>query len=77
MSADIWAEKLDSLDRMKSIRETNGSFDSCNSCKRLGTALLFGEIKEKNLFHVSNISSVLNFRFFLLPYLGSVGGLGG
>ena len=26
---------MDSCERMNSIRETNGNFDSCNSCKRL------------------------------------------
>ena len=32
---DTWAEKFESLERINSIRETNGSFDSCNSCERL------------------------------------------
>ena len=30
-----WAEKFGSFERINSIRETNGNFDSCNSCKRL------------------------------------------
>ena len=37
---DTWAEKFESFERINSIRETNGSFDSCNSCKRLGTSRL-------------------------------------
>ena len=30
-----WAEKFESFERINSLRETNGNFDSCNSCKRL------------------------------------------
>ena len=30
-----WAEKFESFERINSIRETNGNFDSCNSCERL------------------------------------------
>ena len=37
---DTWAEKLGSFERMNLIRETNGNFDSCNLCKRLGTCRL-------------------------------------
>ena len=32
-----WAEKFESFERINSIRETNGNFDSCYSCKRLGS----------------------------------------
>ena len=32
------AEKFESFKRINSIRETNGNFDACNSCKRLGTS---------------------------------------
>ena len=32
--------KFESFERINSIRETNGNFDSCNSCKRLGTSRL-------------------------------------
>ena len=35
---DTWAEKFESLKRISSIRETISSFDSCNSCERLGTS---------------------------------------
>ena len=38
MALDTWAEKFESLDRKNSMRVTNESFDSCNSCKRLGTS---------------------------------------
>ena len=41
------------------IRKIDGSFDSCNSYKRLV------------LFHVWNLS-VLNFRMFVLMYPGSI-----
>ena len=34
-----WAEKFESFERINSIRETNGKFDSCNSCKRLVPAV--------------------------------------
>ena len=33
---DTWAEKFESLERKNSIRESNRSFDSCNSRKRPG-----------------------------------------
>ena len=46
---------------MNSIRETNGNFDSCNSCKLSCTSQNF------RLFHVSNLS-VRNCRIFLLMY---------
>ena len=32
------SKKFKSLEWLNSIRETNGNFDSCNSCKRLGTS---------------------------------------
>ena len=32
------AEKFESSERINSIRETKGNFDSCNSCERLGTS---------------------------------------
>ena len=54
------------------MRETNGTFDSCNSCKRLVPSRLH-ELHESKfpLFHASNLS-VRNFRIFLLMYPGSV-----
>ena len=35
---DTGADKFQSLERINSVRETNRSLDSCNSCKRLGTS---------------------------------------
>ena len=46
-----WAENFESFERINSIRETNGNFDSCNSCKRLGTSRL-------HELHVSKFSFV-------------------
>ena len=51
-----WAEKFESFERINSIRETNGNFDSCNSCKRLVPSRLH-ELHEKNLF-VSRIEFI-------------------
>ena len=34
------SRKLESLERINVMRETNGSFDSRNSCKRLGPSRL-------------------------------------
>ena len=72
MTPDTWAEKNESLERINSIRETNGNFDSCNSCKWLGTSRLHYTYTCQNfrLFHVSNLS-VRNFRI-LLMYTGSM-----
>ena len=49
------------------MRETNGSFVSCNSCERLMSDM--GQ--SFRLFLVSNLS-VLKFRIFLLMYLRGV-----
>ena len=53
-------------------RETNRSFDSCISCKRLVPSRLH-ELHESYfcLFHASNLF-VLNFEFFRLMYPGSM-----
>ena len=37
LTPGIWAEKFDSLERIKSIPEKNVISDSCNSCERLET----------------------------------------
>ena len=60
------------LERINSVCETNRSFDSCHSCKRLVPSCLH-ELHESDfcLFHVSNLSG-LNFRIFLLMYPGSM-----
>ena len=70
MTPYTWAEKFESFKRIKSIRETNGNFDSCNSCKRLA---VYMSCMSQNfrLFHASNLS-VRNFRIFLLMHTGSV-----
>ena len=63
MTPDTWADKIESLERIYSIHDTNGSFHSCNSCKRLGISRFMSYTSEYfRLCHVSNLS-VLNFEF--------------
>ena len=50
-------KKIESLERINSIRETNENFDSCNSCKRLGTRLV---IDPSGIDSESGIDSVLS-----------------
>ena len=57
MTAYTWAEKIESFERINSIRETNGNFDSCNSCKRLGTSRLH-ELHESKFPFVSRIEFI-------------------
>ena len=52
-----WTEKFESFERINSIRETNGNFDSCNSCKRLGTSRLH-ELHESKFPFVSRIEFI-------------------
>ena len=52
-----WAEKFESFERINSKRETNGNFDSCNSCKRLGTSRLH-ELHESKFPFVSRIEFI-------------------
>ena len=52
-----WAEKFESFERINSIRETNGSFDSCNSCKRLVPSRLH-ELHESKFPFVSRIEFI-------------------
>ena len=52
-----WAEKFESFERINSIRETNGNFGSCNSCKRLGTSRLH-ELHEPKFPFVSRIEFI-------------------
>ena len=52
-----WAEKFESFERTNSILETNGNFDSCNSCKRLGTSRLH-ELHESKFPFVSRIEFI-------------------
>ena len=56
VTPDTWAEKFESFERINSIRETNGNFDSCNSCKRLGTSRL-------HVLHESKFPFVLRIEF--------------
>ena len=54
------------------MRETNGKFGSCNSCKRLFPAVYMSYMSQNfRLFLASNLS-FLNFRTFPLMYPGSV-----
>ena len=63
-------KQLQSLKTDNSIRETNGSFDSCDSCKRLRTSLYMSCMSQNfRLLLVSNLS-VQNFRICLLIYPG-------
>ena len=48
------SRKIQIFERINSIRETNGNFDSCNSCKLLGTSSLH-ELHESKSPLVSRI----------------------
>ena len=50
-------KKIESFERINSIRKTNGNFDSCNSCKRLGTSRLH-ELHESKFPFVSRIEFI-------------------
>ena len=51
------SRKIRKFERINSIRETNGNFDSCNSCKRLGTSRLH-ELHESKFPFVSRIEFI-------------------
>ena len=51
------AEKFKSFERINSMRETNGNFDSCNSCKRLVPSRLH-ELHESKFPFVSRIEFI-------------------
>ena len=57
MTPDTWAEKFESFEWINSIRETNGNFDSCNSCKRLVTRRLH-QLHESKFPFVSRIEFI-------------------
>ena len=57
LTLDTWAEKFESFERINSIRETNGNFDSCNSCKRLVLSRLH-ELHESKFPFVSRIEFI-------------------
>ena len=52
-----WAEKFERFERINSIRETDGNFDSCNSCKRLVPSRLH-ELHESKFPSVSRIEFI-------------------
>ena len=51
------SRKFESFERINSIRETNGNFDSCNSCKRLVPSRLH-ELHESKFPFVSRIEFI-------------------
>ena len=51
------SKKFESFERINSIRETNGNFDSCNSCKRLVPSRLH-ELHESKFPFVSRIEFI-------------------
>ena len=56
LTPDTRAEQFGSLQRVNSIvRETNGSFDSCNWCIWLVPSRLHELVKNYDLFHVLNL----------------------
>ena len=63
-------EKFESFERINSIRETNGNFDSATRVNGWEPAVYMSCMSQNfSLFHVSNLS-VRNFRIFLLMYTG-------
>ena len=57
MTPYTWAEKFERFVRKNSMRETNGNFDSCNSCKRLVPSRL-------HELHASKFPFVSRIEFF-------------
>ena len=57
MTPDTWAEKFESFQRINSICETNGNFDSCNPCKQLVSSRLHG-LHESKFPFVSRIEFI-------------------
>ena len=50
LTPDTRAEKFESFERINSMRETNGNFYSCNSCKQLVLSRLHTLYKSKSSF---------------------------
>ena len=73
VTPDTWAEKFESLERINSMRETNKSFDACNSCKWLVPSRLH-ELHESKLLFVSRIEFI---RSKLSNFSAHVSGVGG
>ena len=61
--------KLESLERMYLICEINGSFDSCNLCKRPAVYMRY---KSQNSWFLLPNSSALNVRIFLLMQVSGI-----
>ena len=62
------SRKFESFERINSIRETNGNFDSCNSCKRLIPSRL-DELHESKFVFASLIEFICSkLSDFLLMY---------
>ena len=63
-SSDAWSEKFESLERINSMHETNGSLDSWYSCKRLvpsrSQRLVLSRLHE---FHESKLPFVSRIEF--------------
>ena len=57
MTPYTWAEKFESFERINSIRETNGNFDSCYSCEWLVPSRLH-ELHESKFPFVSRIEFI-------------------
>ena len=51
------SRKFESFERINSIREMNGNFDSCNSCKRLVPSRLH-ELHESKFPFISRIEFI-------------------
>ena len=57
LTPDTRAEKIESYERIISMRATSENFDSCNSCKLLKTSCLH-ELHESNFSFVSRIEFI-------------------
>ena len=57
-SSYAWAEKFESFERISSMRETNGNFDSCNSCKRLVPAVFYPVYMSRKFESFERINSI-------------------
>ena len=57
LTPDTWSEKIESLEWINSIRETNENFNSCNSCKRLIPSRLH-ELHDSKFSFVSHIEFI-------------------
>ena len=71
LTPDTWAEKFESFERINSIRETNGNFDPCNSCKRLVSSRLHESHKSKFPF-VSRIEFIRSKLSNFSPHVSGV-----